>query len=169
MEKEKKQQKFGKKIGWAILTYVVISFLVGISREMRIALQEGKAANGSGVLILEFVLVPVLFLLAGYLCSAGFGLGKFKTYRVLLLSAGFSGLLLLLWYIFLELYVVLNLPVAEGGYALDLFLRKIIMVQGYRTDTYRDVILPLLHFILRIVYWLFYLWGNRVYVSKQKK
>ena len=83
--------------------------------------------------------------------------------------------MLVLWYVLLELYVVFNLPVAEGSLVLDLFLRKITVVQEYavkylrETNVYRYGILPGIHFVFRILYWLLYMLGNRKYASAQKE
>lgn len=170
---EKKRSKFGKSMGWAILTYVVISVIAGA---LWIVCGFGRgegASKVSGEAVLMLVLVPVLFLLAGYIGSVVHEFEKFKTHRVWLFAAGFSLFLLLLWYVQKDLYVVLNLPAGVGGYALDVFFRKTTVVRDYEvlflanTDGYKYAVLPLLHFVFRIIYWLFYLWGNRIYVSKQ--
>ena len=165
-----------KKAGWPVLSYVVISLLAAVFAIIRLA--AGGKDSGTGVTLWEvvlFLIVPVLFLAAGYLGTAKCGFGKLKAYKVLLFSAVFSALLLGLWYVLLELYVLLNLPAAEGGYALDLWLRKTMITYGYEftylgnTDMYRYTVLPLIHFVIRILYWLCYLWGNRIYISRTNR
>lgn len=172
-ERKETKSKFGKSVGWAILTYVVISVIAGVLWfACGFARGEGASKVSGGAVLLLF-LMPVLFLLAGYIGSKVNEFGKFKTYKVWLFATGFSLLLLLLWYVFEGLYVVLNLPVGVGGYALDVALRKTTIVRDYEilflanTNAYKYAVLPLIHFVFRIIYWLFYLWGNRMYVSKQ--
>ncbi len=175
METEKKGKKFWRSLGMAALCYVLISLVAGVCSVLRVSMQGEEGAKVSGFVVLEVFLVPVLFLIAGYVSSAKCELGKIKFYKLFLGAVLFSGALLALWYGVLEAYVVCNLPVAEGSYALDLFLRKITVVIDYEVmylreaDVYRYVLLPLIHFVFRIVYWLFYLWGNRMYCTKQKE
>lgn len=173
MEKEKKERKLLKCVGWTILSYLLLSLIAAVCSFVRVATQGEDGEQISGFMILELCLVPVLFLIAGYYGSAKFEFNRMKTARVLLFATGFSLLLLLLWYVFMEAYVLLNLPAAEGSYALDLALRKTILVRDYEvlflanTDGYRYAVLPLIHFGFRVMHWLFYLWGNRWYVGKQ--
>lgn len=168
METEKKQSKFGKSVLWAVLSYVVISVIAGIFSVL------GNKAQVTAWMVIEVFLFPVLFVIAGYIGSKKYEFEKFKTYKVWAFSAGASAILLGLWYVLLSGYVVLNLPVAEGFRAVDLFLRKITVVQEYeikylsQTDLYRYLVLPLLHFVVRIVYGLFYGLGNRMYAAKQE-
>ncbi len=175
MEKKEKTSKFGKSMLWAVVSYVVISVIAGVCSVARSSMQGGSGVTVSWFVILELILFPVLFYIAGYLGSKKCGFEKFKTYKVWLLSAGFSAVLMLLWYVVLEVYVLLNLPAAEGSFALDLFLRKITVVQDYEvlylkeTDGYKYVILPLIHFVFRLVYWLLYALGNRKYAMEQKR
>lgn len=168
METEKKQSKFGKSVLWAVLSYVVISVIAGIFSVL------GNKAQVTAWMVIEVFLFPVLFVIAGYIGSKKYEFEKFKTYKVWAFSAGASAILLGLWYVLLNGYVVLNLPVAEGFRAVDLFLRKITVVTDYeikylsQTDLYRYLVLPLLHFVVRIVYGLFYGLGNRMYAAKQE-
>lgn len=174
MEKKEKTGKFGKSVLWAVASYLVISVIAGVCSVIRGSMQGESGATVSWFVILELVLFPVLFYVAGYLGSKKYEFEKFKTYKIWLCSVGFSAVLLLLWYVLLEAYVVLNLPVAEGSLAPDLFLRKLTVVQEYEvkylkeTDGYRYVILPLIHFVFRMVYWLLYSLGNRKYAVTQK-
>ncbi len=171
MEKKEKTGKFGKSVLWAVLSYVVISVIAGVCY----VLQGGGGSKVSGFMIFELILFPVLFYAAGYLGSKVFNFEKFKTYKIWLFATCFSAVLLLLWYVFRELYVVLSLPAEVGSLALDLFLRKITVVQDYEvlylkeTDGYKYVILPLIHFVFRLVYWLLYALGNRKYALEQKE
>ena len=173
MEKEKTQRKAGRYAGFAALSYLIISVIAGVLSVMRVAIQGEQKAEVNGFVVFEFLLIPVLFLLAGYVCSVKGRFEKLKAARVLLAATGFSVLLLVMWYVLLDVYVVLNLPVAEGSYMIDLFLRKTIIVKEYvylylsETNGYRYVILPLIHFVIRIIYWLLFLGGNRIYTAKQ--
>ena len=175
MEKKEKTSKFGKSVFWTVLSYVVISVIAGVCSLVRGSMQGGSGATISWFMIPELILFPVLFYTAGYLGSKKYEFEKFKTYKIWLFSIGFSAVLMLLWYVMLEIYVVFNLPVAEGCLALDLFLRKITVVQDYsvlylrETNGYKYVILPLIHFGFRMIYWLLYALGNRRYVSVQKE
>ena len=169
-----KTSKFGKSVLWTVLSYVVISVIAVVCSVIRGSVQGGT--NGVTVwMIVEFLLFPVLFVLAGYLGTVKCGFGKFKSYMVWLFAVVFSGALLALWYFVLEMYVLLNLPVAEGVSAIDMFLRRVTVVKEYtvlflsETEGYRYGILPMIHFVMRIVYWLLYLWGNRMGVSKEKR
>ena len=173
MEKKEKTGKFGRCVLWTVLSYVVISVIAGVCSVIRGAVQGGT--NGVTFwMVVELLLVPVLFVLAGYLGTVKCGFDRFKSYKVWLFAALFSGVLLALWYLLLEVYVVFNLPVAEGVSAIDMFLRRVTVVENYtvlflsQTDGYRYGILPMIHFVVRIVYWLLYLWGNRIGVSKEK-
>lgn len=175
MEKKEKTSKFGKSVLWAVLTYLAISIIAGVCSVIRGSVQSGNDAKVSWVMILELVLFPMLFYVAGYLGSKKYEFKKFATYKVWLFSFLFSAALLGLWYVLLEAYVVLNLPAAEGSYALDLFLRRTTVVQEYEvkflaeTDGYKYVILPLIHFVFRMVYWLLYALGNKKYARMQKE
>ena len=175
MEKKEKTGKFGKSVLWAVVSYVVISVIAGVCFAVRGSVQGESGTAVSWFSILEVILFPVLFYAAGYLGSKKYKFEKFKTYKILLFSFGFSAVLMLLWYVVLEGYVMLNLPAAEGSIALDFFLRKIIVVRDYavlylkETPGYKNVLLPLIHFVFRLVYWLLYALGNRRYVSVQKE
>lgn len=174
MEKKEKTSKFGKCALWTVLGYVVISLIAVVGSIIRRAVQ-GESDGVTFWMIVEVLLFPALFVLAGYLGTVKYKFDKFKSYKVWLFAALFSGVLLALWYLGRDAYVLLNLPAAEGVSAIDMFLRKITVVQNYtvlylyETVGYAYGILPLLHFVMRIVYWLLYLWGNRLAVSKEKK
>ena len=172
---KEKQNKFGNCVLWTVLCYVVISVIAGVCSVIR-GMVPGAEGNGiSWFVVVEFVLFPVLFYVAGYFGSKKGGWERFKSGKVWLFSFVFSAVLLVLWYVLLELYVVFNLPVAEGSLVLDLFLRKITVVQEYavkylrETNVYRYGILPGIHFVFRILYWLLYMLGNRKYASAQKE
>ena len=174
MEKREKTSKFGKSVLWAVVSYLVISVIAGVCSVIRGSVQGDSAAMVTWFMIVELVLVPVLFYVAGYWGSSKYEFQKFAAYKVWLFSFLFSAALLGLWYVLLEAYVVLNLPAAEGSYALDLFLRGTTVTQDYtvlylsETDGYRYVILPIIHFVFRLVYWLLYSLGNRKYALAQK-
>ena len=174
MEKREKTGKFGKSVLWAVLTYLVISVIAGVCSVIRRSIQGGNDGTVSWFMIVELVLIPVLFYIAGRIGSQRFEFDKFATYKVWLFSFLFSVALLGLWYVLLEAYVVLNLPAAEGSYALDLFLRRTTVVQEYEvkylseTDGYKYVILPIVHFVFRMIDWLLYSLGNRKYALAQK-
>lgn len=175
MEKKEKTSKFGKSVLWAVLSYLVISVIAGVCSVIRRSIQGGNDGSVSWFMIVELVLIPVLFYVAGRLGSKKYEFQKFATYKVWLFSFIFSVALLGLWYVLMVPYVLLNLPAAEGSYALDLFLRKTTVTQEYtvlflsETDGYKYVILPLVHFVFRFVYWLFYALGNRNYAREQKE
>ena len=178
MEKKEKQEEqglFGKSILWTVLSYVGISVIAAVCSVIRGGMQGENGSAVSGFVIFEAVLFPVLFFAAGYFGTKIFGFEKFKVYKVWLLSFGFSAVLMLLWYVLLELYVVFNLPVAEGSLVPDLFLRKITVVQDYEikylkeTDGYKYVLLPLIHFFLRLIYCMLYALGNRKYVLAKRE
>ena len=175
METEKKGKKFWKGLGVAALCYILISIVAGMCSVLRVSMQGDEGAKVSGFVVLEVVLMPVLFLIAGYVVSAKLKFGKIKFYKLFLGAVLFSGALFALWYVAMTGYVLCNLPAAEGSYALDLFLRKITVVIDYEvkylkeTNGYKYGLLPAIHFVFRVVYWLFYLWGNRMYCTKQKE
>ncbi len=174
MEKKEKTGKFGKSVLWAVLSYLVISVIASVCSVIRGSVQGEDASAVTWFMILELVLFPVLFYAAGSLGSKKYEFQKFATYKVWLFSFLFSAILLGLWYVLMVPYVLLNLPAAEGSYALDLFLRKTTVTQDYtvlylsETDGYKYVTLPLIHFAFRMVYWLFYALGNRKYALEQK-
>ncbi len=174
-EKKENQSKFGKSVLWAVVSYVVISVIAGVCSVVRGSVQGDARATVSWFVILELFLFPILFYIAGYLGSKKYEFEKFKTYKVWVFAGVFSAALLGLWYLLLEVYVMLNLPAAEGSMALDLFLRKITVVQDYtvlylkETNGYKYVILPLIHFVFRLVYWLLYALGNRKFALAQKE
>ncbi len=174
-EKNENQSKFWKCVLWTVLSYVVISLIASVCHVVGGNLQDDGGAEISWFAILEVAIMPVLFYIAGYFGSDKYDFEKFKTYKIWIFAAGFSAILMVLWYFALEAYVLLNLPAAEGSYALDLFLRKITVVKDYtvlylkETDEYKYVILPLIHFAFRLVYWLLYALGNRKYVKGQKR
>ncbi|MGN1083800.1 MAG: hypothetical protein ACI4QX_02250 [Lachnospiraceae bacterium] len=166
----------GKRAGWAVLSYLVISMIAVVFHVIRLSLRgDGYNEETSWWEVLEFIIFPGLFLLAGYIGTMRCEFEKIKAYRALLFAAVFSAALLGLWYVLQEVYVLCNLPAAEGGCALDLSLRRMNITYGYeytvlaKTDMYRYVILPLVHFFVRILYWLCYLWGNRICVSRREK
>ena len=169
-EKKEKTGKFGKSVLWAVASYVVISLIAGTC-----AILRGDKTEISGFVVFEMILFPVLFYIAGYVGSKKCEFEKFKTYKIWLFSFAFSAVLLLLWYVLLELYVLLNLPAAEGVRTIDLFLRKITVVQDYEvkylseTDGYKYAMLPILHFAFRMIYWLLYSLGNKKYAAVKKE
>lgn len=173
METEKKETKFWKCLGMAALSYVLISIIAGVCSVLRVNMQGDEGARVSAMVVFELVLYPVLFLIAGNVVSKKLELGKIKFYKLFLGAVLFSGALMVLWYVVMDVYVLCNLPVAEGSYGLDLFLRKITVVIDYEvkylkeTDGYRYGLLPSIHFVFRILYWLLFLWGNRIYSAKQ--
>lgn len=175
MEKKEMTSKFWKCVCWAVASYAVLSVIAGVCSVVRGSMQGDGGATVSWFVALELLLFPVLFYVAGYTGSKKYDFDKFKTYKVWLFSAGFSLVVLLLWYVLLEAYVLLNLPVAEGSLAPDLFLRKITVVQEYtvkylsETDAYKYVLLPLIHFVFRLLYWLLYALGNRKYALAKKE
>ncbi len=174
MEKKEKTGKFGKSVLWAVLSYVVISVIAGICSVIRGSVTGDNDGVVSWFMIVELVLIPVLFYIAGSLGSKKYEFRKFGTGKVWLFAFLFSAALLGLWYVLMVPYVLLNLPAAEGSYALDLFLRKTTVTQDYvvlylkETDGYKYVILPLIHFVFRMIYWLLYALGNRNYAQEQK-
>ena len=174
MEKSEKGTKFGKSVFGAIISYVIISVIAGVCSVLRGGMDAGSNAE-LWFMMFEFVLFPALFYAAGYVGSKIYDFEKFKGYKAWLFMVGFSGILLLFWYILLEAYVLLNLPAAEGSIALDLFLRKITVVIDYsvlylkETPLYKYGILPVIHFVFRLLYWLFYVLGNRKYALVQKE
>ena len=174
MEKKEKTSKFGKSVLWAIASYVVISVIAGICSVIRGNVQGESDTTVTWFMIVELILFPVLFYVAGSVGSRKYEFKKFKTGKVWLFAFLFSAVLLGLWYVLMVPYVLLNLPAAEGSYALDLFLRKTTVIQDYtvlylsETDGYKYVILPLIHFVFRMVYWLLYSLGNRKYALEQK-
>ncbi len=174
-EKKEKTGKFGKSVLWAVAGYAVISLIAGICSVLRGNIQGSDNTGISGFVVFEMILFPVLFYIAGYAGSKKCDFEKFKTYKIWLFSFAFSAVLLLLWYVLLDLYVLLNLPAAEGVRTIDLFLRKITVVQDYEvkylseTDGYKYAMLPLIHFVLRIIYWLLYSLGNKKYAAAKKE
>ena len=108
-----KTGKFGKCVLWAVLSYVVISLIAVVCSIIRGAVQ-GEANGVTFWMVVELLLFPVLFVLAGYLGTVKCGFERFKSYKAWLFATLFSGVLLALWYFVLEAYVLLNLPVAEA-------------------------------------------------------
>ena len=173
METETKKKSVSCVL-WASVAYIVISIITAMFSKIRNIGNDGGKPEITVWIVLEVFFVPLLFLLAGYIITAGKEYGKIKTWKILFGAVLFSGLMLALWYVLLEIYVLLNLPANEGILALDLFLRKTIVLREYEylylseTNGYRYVILPLIHFVIRVVHWLFFLWGNRWCVAKRK-
>lgn len=173
--KKEKKKDFVKKLIWAGVSYAAISIIAGICSVLRNSIQGDNGAEISWFVILETVLFPVLFYVAGYLGSKRNDFTRFKAGMFWLLAVGFSAVLMLEWYVTLELYVLSNLPAAEGSLTLDLFLRKITVVQDYavlylkETTWYKGMLLPLIHFAFRLIYWLLYALGNRRYALAKKE
>lgn len=173
--KKEKQGKFWKSVLWAVLSYVVISVMAGVCHVVAGSMQSDVSTKIPWFVILEVVLFPVLFFAAGYWGSKKYEFEKFKAYKVWIFAIAFSAVLMLLWYVMLEVYVMLNLPAAEGSFALDLFLRRTTVVKDNavlflkETDGYKYVILPLIHCVFRLLYWLLYALGNRKYALDQKE
>lgn len=157
-----------KKAGWLVLSYVVISLLAVVL----VVLRQMVRGGDSDVMVtwwelLQLFIVPALFFAAGCLSTAMGGLKRIKTSKAFLTAVIFSAVLLGLWYVWMDGYVLCNLPAAECGIAIDLWLRKRMIAYGYEytwlanTDMYRYAVLPLLHFAVRVLCWMCYLWGNR--------
>lgn len=174
-EKKDKTGKFGKSVLWAVASYAGISLIAVVCSVLRGGIQGGGNSGISWFVILETILFPILFYVAGCVGSKKCEFEKFKTYKIWLFSFAFSAVLLLLWYVLLEVYVILNLPVAEGVRTVDLFLRKITVIRDYEvkylaeTDGYKYGILPLIHFVFRIIYCLLYSLGNKKYAAVKKE
>lgn len=164
-----------KKAGWPVLSYSVISLLAVVLAVVRLVVRgEDSDVKVTWWELLQLFFVPALFFAAGYLATAKCGLKKIKAQTAFLAAMIFSALLLGLWYVWLDGYVLCNLPAAECGIAIDLWLRKRMIAYGYEytylanTDMYRYAVLPLLHFAVRVLCWMCYLWGNRKAVSRRK-
>lgn len=164
-----------KKAGWPVLSYIVISLLAVVLAVVRLVVRgEDSDVKVTWWELLQLFFVPALFFAAGYLATAKCGLKKIKAQTAFLAAMIFSALLLGLWYVWLDGYVLCNLPAAECGIAIDLWLRKRMIAYGYEytylanTDMYRYAVLPLLHFAVRVLCWMCYLWGNRKAVSRRK-
>lgn len=162
-----------QRVGLAALTYVIIYVLAVVLAVFSVSVRESGSAETGAWDVVQFFVFPALFFGAGCLVTAKCELPKLNARRVLLAAVCFGGVLLGLWYLSLEASVMLNLPVAQGCYALDHWLRKINIVYKYeytylaKTDMYRYVTLPLLYFVLDVLYWMCYLWGNRFCVTKR--
>lgn len=162
-----------KKAGAAVLSYAVIYVIALVFAVLRLSLKDDSSAEISFWDMIQFLIVPALFYAAGYIVTNKQDFPKMKAKVVLLASVIFGGVLLGLWYISLDASVMCNLPVAQGCYALDHWIRKINIVYEYeytylaKTDLYRNATLPLLYFVMDVLYWLCYLWGNHVCVSKR--
>ena len=169
------KKKFGKSVIWTVASYVVISVIAGICWILWGFGRGAGSAKVSGEALVMLAVVPVLFLLAGVMGAKTRVHDKLKASKVVLASLVFSLVLLLLWYVCNGVYVVLNLPAGVGSYALDVALRKTIIVDEYEvkywanTNTYKYVVLPLIHFVFRMLYWLFYLWGSRMGKPREQK
>lgn len=171
-EKNEKKGMFGKSVLWTVLSYVGI-YIVAILCWMIRGKVQGETNGITFWMILELFLIPALFAVMGYLGTVKWGLGKFKSGKVWLFAFLFSGIFLVLWYLLRDVYVLINLPVVEGTVVIDMFLRRVTLVRDYtvlflsQTHGYKYGILPMIHFVMGIIYWLLYLWGNRMGVSKE--
>ncbi len=166
-------KKVIKRAGAAVLSYVVIYVIAVVLAVIRISLKADSAEKISFYEIMQVVIIPALFYIAGYYVTESFELPKMNAKTVWIASAVFAAVLLGIWYLSLETSALLNLPVAQGCYALDHWLRKINIVYEYeyttlaKTDMYRYATLPLLYFAADILCWLCYFWGNRVCVGNR--
>lgn len=166
-------KKVIKRVEAAVLSYVVIYVIAVVLAVVRISLKEDSSEGISFYEIIQVVIIPALFYIAGYYVTARFEFPKMNAKVVWIASAVFAAVLLGIWYLSLETSAMLNLPVAQGCYALDHWLRKINIVYEYeyttlaKTNMYRYATLPLLYFVADILCWLCYFWGNRVCVGKR--
>lgn len=162
-----------KSASCTVLSYIILTVVAAALSVIRGSMNADSNTGITWWIVLEFLLVPFLFFGAGYFVTAKFSLERIKGYKVFLFGVLFSGALFALWYGALGLYVLFNVPAAEGSYMLDLWLRKVMIVRDYvylyleETDGYRYVILPFVHGIFRIFYWLLYFAGNRCYIAKK--
>ena len=162
-----------KRGGAAVLSYVVICVIAAVLAVIGKSMKGDSSAEVGFGDVVQFVLFPAVFYAAGYFVTNKFDFPKMNGKVVMIAAAVFSGVMVLLWFAARGAYVALDLPVVQGSYALDHWLRKINIVEDYEykylseSNVYPNVILPILFFVLNFVYWLCYLWGNYVCVSKR--
>jgi len=162
-----------KKVGCVILSYVVIYFLAAMSASLRGSMERDGFYQIGFIGVLQMLVIPVLFFAAGYFMTSIFRLPKMKVKVVLIAAVVFGALLWGLWYVSRGASAVCNLPVTQGCYTIDHWLRTLnvvykgeIMYLEY-ANVYPRVILPALFFVTGVLYWFLYYLGNRVCVDKR--
>lgn len=170
---------FTKNVKAAIVSYIFISLLAAVALVMQIQTDgnvygeafryQPKTEITSWVLI-ELFAIPLLFLGAGYFITKMWKLEKMIFVKVLLAATGYALIGFVLCKFVYELFLVLNLPVVSGDCALDRFLRETNMSDGslmYENNYYPDWVLPIVHFVFQILYWLIFYVGNRWSVARR--
>lgn len=168
-------KSFIKKMGWAVLSYIVIYAVAVVFAIFRLSTREDAVKEFGLWDILQLFVFPVLFFAAGYIGTAKHEFPKMKFRFALLFAFIFSGLITGLWYLSRAAFVGLNLPVVQGCYGLDHWMRNLDIVYKYeytylgKTDLYEYAVLPFTYFVTDMICWLCYMWGNVSCVSRRTK
>lgn len=172
--KEKKKKIQWKHIIHAVVSFVIIYIIAVLFVGLRVGGSDGAAKNAGLWGFMQMFLFPVFFMLAGYFGTVRFTGRRYAASWVLLPGLVFSLALFGLWYISLEASAVCNMIAAQACYFLDHLLRGYFLLYGDeytylgRTDMYRYFILPFLYFLSDFIYWLCFLWGNRLACPQEK-
>lgn len=165
-----------KKIGWIVLSYMAIYGIAVVFAIFRLSAAKENADGGVGVWeVLQLGIFPVLFFAAGYFGTSKYGFSKLKLRFVLLFAAIFGGLVWGLWYLSLDASVMCHLPVTQGCYALDHWMRKFNIVYKFeytvlgKTDLYLYFVLPFTYFLADVFFWVCFFLGNIRCVSVNTK
>lgn len=170
---DKKKKGIGEKLGMATLSYVCIYIITVVFSIVRKSMRTANSKEIGFGELLQMVLVPALFFAAGYVVTKVKEWDKLRVRLVLLVALVVQAAFWGLWFLSLDASVMLNLPVTQGSYALDHWLRTVNIVQGYEykylkeTDMYKYAVLPGLYCLTGVWYGFCFWWGNYTCVEKR--
>ena len=170
---------FTKNVKAAIVSYVFISIFAAAAMIMQLQTDgnvygeafryQPKTEVPSWVLI-ELFAIPLLFLGAGFFITKMWKLEKMSFVKILIAATVYALIGFVLCKVVYELFLVLNLPVVSGDCALDRFLRETNMSDGsllYENNYDPDWVLPAVHAVFQIIYWMIFYVGNRWCVARR--
>lgn len=166
---------FTKNVKAAVVSYVFISILAAAALVMQIQ-TDGELYVGdvktdiTSWVWIELFAIPILFLAAGYFITKFWKLETMSFVKIMLAATGFAFIGFLLCKFAYTAFLVFNLPIVSGDCALDRFLRETNMGDGslmHQNNYYPDWVLPSVHFVFQILYWMIFYVGNRWCISRR--
>lgn len=171
---EEKKKGIGKQILYAVVSWVAIFLIAALLRIFHNVLHGSQSGEFGFFEMIQLLVFPALFYLAGYLGPAKFSTGRYEKKWVMLCGVLSAVVFLGVWYLSVSVSAILNLPAAQACYGLDHWMRGWDIVYKYeytylgRTNLYLYFVLPLCYFLADILYWFCFYCGNDKAAPKKK-
>lgn len=171
---EEKKKGTGKRILYAGLSWIAIFLTAMILRLFYYVIRGSQSGKFGLFEVLQLLIFPALFYLAGYLGPTKFSTGRYEKKRVMLFGVIFAAVLMGVWYLSVSVSAFLNMPAAQACFAMDHWMRGWDIVYKYeytylgRTNLYLYFVLPLCYFLADLLYWFCFYCGNDKAAPKKK-